>query len=52
MKYAKFWAAALIGLAAFVRALTGFDLGVDEATATALVGATTAFVVWAVPNRR
>lgn len=52
MAYAKFWVALIMALVAFIRSYTGFDLGVDDATATAIVGAVTAFLVWLVPNRR
>ena len=51
MRYAKFWAALIMALVAFIRSYTGFDLGVDEVTANAIVGAVTAFLVWLVPNR-
>lgn len=51
MAYAKFWVALIMALVAFVRSYTGFDLGVDDATATAIVGAITACLVWLVPNQ-
>lgn len=50
-RYAKFWVAAIMALVAFIRSYTGFDLGVDDVTANAIVGAVTAFLVWLVPNR-
>lgn len=51
MAYAKFWVALIMALLAFIRSYTGLDLGVDDATATAIVMAITAFLVWLVPNR-
>lgn len=51
MRYAKFWVALVMALVAFIRSYTGLDLGVDDVTANAIVGAVTAFLVWLVPNR-
>jgi len=50
-RYNKFWIALIVAVFAFLRSYTGFDLGVDDATATAIVGAIGAFLVWLVPNR-
>lgn len=50
-RYNKFWIALIIALVAFIRSYTGFDLGVDDATATAIVGALGAFLIWLIPNK-
>ena len=49
-RYGKFYAALLTVAANFVRDVYGIDLGVDPATATALVSGVGAILVWAVPN--
>lgn len=49
--YAKFIVALIMAFAAWVRAAYDIDLGIDEATATALVGAVTAILVYLVPNK-
>lgn len=51
-KYNKFWVALIVAIIAFLRSFTGVDLGVDDATATAIVGAVGAFLVWLVPNKQ
>lgn len=48
---AKFWVAVMVALVAFIRSYTGIDLGVDDATATAIVGAIGAALVYLIPNR-
>jgi hypothetical protein len=50
-KYDKFWVALIVAIFAFLRSYTGFDLGVDDATATAIVGAIGAALVWIIPNK-
>ncbi|SDP08071.1 hypothetical protein [Phyllobacterium sp. OV277] len=54
MTATKFWVAFIIGLIAFIRALFGIDLGMDDATintiAIAVQGFLTALLVWAFPN--
>lgn len=50
-RYNKFFVALVVAFFAFVRSFFGIDLGVDDATATAIVGAIGAFLVWLVPNR-
>ncbi|MCA0279067.1 MAG: hypothetical protein LCH86_23985 [Proteobacteria bacterium] len=50
-RHAKFWVAVIMALVAFIRSYTGLDLGVDDVTANAIVGAVTALLVWLVPNR-
>jgi hypothetical protein len=50
-RYNKLWVAVIVALFAFIRSYTGFDLGVDDTTATAIVGAIGAFLVWLIPNR-
>lgn len=50
-RYAKFWVALIMALVAFIRSYTGFDLGVDDATATGIVSAVGALLVWLVPNK-
>lgn len=49
--YNKLWVALVVAILAFLRSYTGIDLGVDDATATAIVGAIGAFLVWLVPNK-
>jgi hypothetical protein len=50
-KYNKAIVAFLIAIVAFVRSFFGVDLGIDDATATAIVGAITTALVYWVPNR-
>lgn len=50
-RYDKFWAALIMAMAAFVRSYSGVDLGVDDATANAIVAAITAAIVWLIPNK-
>jgi hypothetical protein len=52
MSAAKFWVALIMAFVAWLRAYTGFDLGIDDATAAAIVGAITAGLVWLVPNKQ
>ena len=49
--YSKFIVAVIMAFVAWLRAAYDIDLGIDEATATALVGAVTAILVYAVPNK-
>ena len=49
---AKFWVAAAMAVAEFIRIQYGYDLGLDEATVTAVMGGLTAFLVWLVPNAK
>jgi len=48
----KFWVAVAMAVVAFVRVYAGIDLGLDEATATAVLGGIGALLVWLVPNVR
>ena len=50
-RFNKLWVALIVAFFAFIRSYTGIDLGVDDATATAIAGAIGAFLVWLVPNR-
>lgn len=50
-RYNKFLAAAIMAFVAFIRSYFGIDLGVDDATANAIVAAVTALLVWLVPNK-
>lgn len=50
-KYNKFLAAAVMAVVAFIRSYFGIDLGVDDATANAIVAAFTALLVWLIPNK-
>ncbi|WP_273772944.1 hypothetical protein [Brucella intermedia] len=50
-RFNKFWAAAVMAVVAFIRSYFGIDLGVDDATANAIVAAVTALLVWFIPNR-
>jgi hypothetical protein len=47
---AKFWVALAMGIVQFVRIQYGIDIGLDEATATAIIGGIGALLVWWVPN--
>lgn len=47
---AKFWVAAAMAAVQFVQIYTGIDLGLDEATVTAILGGLGALLVWLVPN--
>lgn len=49
---AKFWVAAVMAVAEFVRIQYGLDLGLDEATVTAIMGGVTALLVWLIPNAK
>lgn len=49
--YNKFWVTMVMAFVAWARAAYGIDLGIDETTATALVGAITAILVYIVPNK-
>ncbi len=51
MAYNKFWVCLTLASVAWARARYNIDLGIDESSATALVGAVTAILVYAVPNR-
>lgn len=46
----KMWAALIVAFVAWVRSYFGIDLGIDDATATAIVGGITTFLVWLIPN--
>lgn len=49
---AKFWVALAMAAVAFVRVQFGIDLGLDEETATAIIGGVTALLVWLIPNKQ
>lgn len=49
---AKFWVAIIMAIVQFVQIYFGLDLGLDQATATAIVGGVGALLVWLVPNKR
>lgn len=49
--YSKFIVAVIMAIAAWVRAAYDIDLGLDESTVTALVGAITSILVFAIPNK-
>ena len=49
--YNKFWVALLMAFIAFLRAHYDIDLGLDEDSAAALVGAVTAVLIYLVPNK-
>lgn len=49
--YNKFFVALTMAGVEYIRARYGVDLGLDEATVSGLVGALTAFLVWAIPNK-
>lgn len=48
---AKFWVAAIMAIAEFIRVQYSIDLGLDEATVTAIMGGVTALLVWLIPNK-
>lgn len=48
---AKFWVAVIMAAAQFVQVYSGYDLGLDQETVTAVLGGITAFLVWLVPNK-
>ena len=48
----KLWVSLVMAVAAFLRSYSGIDLGVDNATATAIVGAIWSALVWVVPNKK
>jgi hypothetical protein len=47
----KFLVASVMAGVAWARSAFQIDLGVDEPTAVAIVGAVTAGLVWLVPNK-
>ena len=49
--YNKFWVAVVMALVAYIRARFNIDLGIDDATATGIVGAISAVLVYVVPNK-
>lgn len=49
---AKFWVAAIMALLQFLNIYSGIDIGLDEATVTAVIGGIGALLVWLVPNGR
>ena len=49
---AKFWVAVGMALAQFINVYSGIDLGLDEATLTAIIGGIGALLVWLLPNKK
>lgn len=49
---AKFWVAAVMAVAQFLQIYAGIDLGLDQATVSAILGGLGALLVWWVPNLR
>lgn len=49
---AKFWTAAVMALVQFIQIYSGVDLGLDQATATAIIGGIGAFLTWLIPNAK
>lgn len=49
---AKFWVAGVMAVVQFIQIYFGIDLGLDEATVTAVLGGLTALLVWLVPNAK
>ena len=49
---AKFWVAGVMAVIQFIQIYFGIDLGLDEATVTAVLGGITALLVWLVPNAK
>lgn len=47
---AKFWTALALAFLQFLNVYSGIDLGLDEATVTAILGGIGALLVWWVPN--
>ena len=52
LRAAKLWVAVAMAVVAFVRVYFGIDLGLDEETATAVIGGVGALLVWLVPNAK
>ena len=52
LRAAKLWVAVAMAVVAFVRVYFGIDLGLDEETATAVIGGIGALLVWLVPNAK
>ena len=48
---AKFWTAIILAVVQFLHIYSGIDLGLDEATVTAVIGGIGAVLVWLVPNK-
>lgn len=49
--YNKFIVTVCMAVLEWIRVTYNIDLGLDESTVTALVGAVTALLVYAVPNK-
>jgi hypothetical protein len=49
---AKFWIAAIMSVVQFIQVYFGIDLGLDQATVSAILGGLTALFVWLVPNAK
>ncbi len=49
-KYNKLWVAVAMMAGNFIRDYWGIDLGVDETTASLIVGGLGSIAIWAVPN--
>lgn len=49
---AKFWVAVIMAVLQFINIYSGIDLGLDEATLTAVIGGVGALLVWLVPNKK
>ncbi|WP_338606843.1 hypothetical protein V6617_10025 [Pelagibacterium nitratireducens] len=49
---AKFWIALTMGVVNFVQVYTGFDLGLDQTTATTIINGIGAALIWLVPNKK
>lgn len=50
MAYNKFLVAALMAVVTFVQSYFEIDLGVDQVTASNLIAALAAILVWLIPN--
>tara|TARA_R100000365_G_C2747452_1_gene77373 strand:- start:2513 stop:2791 length:279 start_codon:yes stop_codon:yes gene_type:complete len=49
---AKFWIALTMGVVNFVQVYFGFDLGLDQMTATTIINGIGAVLIWLVPNKK
>jgi len=51
LRAAKFWVSVVMAVIEFIHIYTGYDLGLDQATVTAIIGGVWALLVWWVSNK-
>lgn len=49
---AKFWIAIIMAIVQFIQVYTGYDIGLDQETVSAVLAGITALLVWLVPNKK